>query len=123
MSQTTASLPHMFNSLNFLNPKDTKIKLNVMNNQACCIIKNYLVSKQCNLMLVEPNNYQVNAAERAIQTFKAHFISTLATMDSKFPLQLGDQLTNQVKTTLNMLRPSPIDLLMSAYKAVHGPYN
>jgi hypothetical protein len=61
-----------------------------MDNQACRIIKNYLVSKQCNLMLVEPNNHQVNAAECAIQTFKAHFIHALATTDSKFPLQLWD---------------------------------
>jgi hypothetical protein len=113
----------MFNSSNFLNPKDTKIKLNVMNNQACCIIKNYLVSKQCNLMLVEPNNHQVNAAECAVQMLKAHFISALATSDSEFPLQLWDWLTNQVETTLNMLQPSRINPLMSAYKAVHGPYN
>jgi hypothetical protein len=100
-----------------------KIKLNVMNNQACCIIKNYLVSKQCNLMLVEPNNHQVNAVERAIQMFKVHFISALATMNSKFPLKLWNQLTNQVETTLNMLHPSRIDPSMPAYKAVHGPYN
>jgi hypothetical protein len=94
-----------------------------MDNQACCVIKNYLVSKQCNLMLVEPNNHQVNAAECTIQTFKAHFISALATTDSEFPLQLWDQLTNQVETTLNMLCPSHIDPLMSAYKAIHSPYN
>jgi hypothetical protein len=65
-----------------------KIKLNVMDNQACCIIKNYLISKQCDLMLVEPNNHQVNTAERAIQTFNVHFIVALATTNSKFPLQL-----------------------------------
>jgi hypothetical protein len=106
-----------------LESKGHKIKLNVMDNQACRVIKNYLVSKQCNLMLVEPKNHRVNTAERAIQTFEAYFISALATTDSKFPLQLWDQLTNQVKTTLNMLRPSRIDPLMLAYKAVHSPYN
>jgi hypothetical protein len=51
-----------------------------------------------------------------------HFISALATTDSKFLLQLWDQLTNQVKTTLKMLHPSHIDPSMSAYKAIHGPY-
>jgi hypothetical protein len=61
--------------------------------------------------------------QRAIQTFKALFISALATTDSKFPLQLRDRLTNQVKTTLNMLRPFRINPLMAAYKAVHSPYN
>jgi hypothetical protein len=54
-------------------------------------------------MLVEPHNHQVNVAERAIQTFKDHFISALATADSEFPLQLWDKLTSQVKTTLNLM--------------------
>jgi hypothetical protein len=40
-----------------LESKRHMIKLNVMDNQACCIIKNYLLSKQCDLMLVEPNNH------------------------------------------------------------------
>ncbi len=74
-------------------------------------------------MLVKPHNHGVNAAERAIQTFKAHFISTLATTDSEFPLQLWDCLTPQVECTLNMLHPSCIDPSKSPYKALHGPYN
>jgi hypothetical protein len=106
-----------------LESKGHKIQLNVMNNQACMVVKEYLTAKECKNMLVKPNNHRVNSAERAIQTFKVHFISALATTDSNFPLQLWDQLTPQVETTLNMLRPSQIDPNMSAYEAVHGPYN
>jgi hypothetical protein len=62
--------------------KGHKVKL------ASKVIKNYLALQNCNLMLFEPNNHRVNAAKQAIQTFKAHFISALATTDSKFPLQL-----------------------------------
>ena len=57
-------------------------------------------------MLIEPHNHRVNATERAIQTFKAHFISMLATTNSNFPLQLWDRLMNQVETTLNLMCPS-----------------
>jgi hypothetical protein len=78
---------------------------------------------KCNNLPVEPNNHRVNTAECAIQTFKAHFISALATTGSKFPLQLWDRLTPQVEATLNMLRPSRIDPTMSIYKVIHGPYN
>jgi hypothetical protein len=46
------------------------IRFNVMDNQASKVIQRFLTLKQCELMLVEPNNHQVNAAERAIQTFK-----------------------------------------------------
>jgi hypothetical protein len=69
------------------------IKLNVMDNQASRVIKKYLTKQQCNNLLVEPNNHRVNVVEHAIQTFKAHFISALATTDSNFPLQLWDCLT------------------------------
>ncbi len=62
-------------------------------------------------------------AECAIQTFKARFISALATTDSKFSLQLWDRLMPQVEATLNMLRPLRIDPTISAYKAIHGPNN
>ncbi len=76
-----------------LEAKGHKIRLNVMDNQANVVIKKYLTPKECENMLVEPHNHRVNAAERAIQTFKAHFISALATTDSEFPLQLWDKLT------------------------------
>ncbi len=74
-------------------------------------------------MLVEPHNHCINAAKRAIQTFKDHFVSALATTDNKFPLQLWDQLAPQVEITLNMLCPLQIDPTMLGYVAIHRPYN
>ncbi len=94
-----------------------------MDNQASQVIKEYLTLQHCKNLRVEPNNHRVNAAERAIQTFRAHFISAMATTDSKFPLQLWDRLTPQVENTLNMLRPSRLDPTMLEYEALHGPYN
>jgi hypothetical protein len=106
-----------------LKTKGHKIQLNVMDNQACNVVKIYLATKGCHNMIVEPNNHRVNVAERAIQTFKAHFISALATTDSNFPLQLWDRLTPHVTATLNMLRPSRLDPSKSAYEAVYEPYD
>ena len=94
-----------------------------MDNQASKVTKIFLTPKQCHLQLVEPNNHHVNAAKRTIQTFKANFISALATTNSKFPLQLWDQLTPQVQNMLNMLRPLCIDPTKSAYNTVHGLYD
>jgi hypothetical protein len=67
-----------------LESKGHKIRLNVMDNQASHVIKKYLTMQQCNKLFAEPNNHQVNAVEHAIQTFKAKFISTLATTNSNF---------------------------------------
>jgi hypothetical protein len=75
---------------NMLEAKGYKIRLNVMDNQATKIIKKFLDEKQYNLLLVKPHNQCVNATERAIQTFKALFISALAMNGSDFSLQLWD---------------------------------
>jgi len=83
----------------------------------------FLTDKDCELMLVEPHNHRVNAAERAIQTFKDHFISALMMTDSEFPLQLWDKLTSQVETTLDLMRASHINPNISAYEAIWGPYD
>ena len=69
---------------------------------------------------VEPHNHRVNAAERAIQTFKNHFIRGLCTTDQDWPLQLWDQLTMQAVVTLNLVQMSRIDSSKSAYHQVHG---
>jgi hypothetical protein len=89
--------------------KGFKPKLNVMDNQATRYIKHFLTEDECDLQLVEPHNHCVNAAERAIQTFKDAFITALATTDRDFPLQLWDRLTPQVITTLILMRASRID--------------
>jgi hypothetical protein len=107
----------------FLKSKGFAIKLNVMDNQASQQIKRFLATQECDLMLVEPHNHRVNAAKRAIQTFKDHFVSALATTDSEFPLQLWDRLTPQVETTLNLMRRSRIDPTKSAYEVRNGPYD
>ncbi len=59
-----------------LEEKGCKPKVNVTDNQATNYIKQFLTKKECKLQLVEPHNQCVNAAERAIQTFKDAFIAT-----------------------------------------------
>jgi len=106
-----------------LEAKGYKPKMNAMDNQATKYIKKFLTKKECNLQLVEPHNHRVNAAERAIQTFKDAFIAALATTDRDFPLQLWDRLAPQVQDTLNLLRASQINPNILAYEALNGPYS
>ena len=94
-----------------------------MDSQATKYIKQYLSENKCKLQLIEPHNHRVNAAERAIQTFKNAFIAALATIDVGFPLQLWDKLTPQVQTCLNLMRHSHIDPFKPAYKMLYGPYD
>jgi hypothetical protein len=94
-----------------------------MDNQATKHIKALLTKNDCKLQLVEPHNHRVNAAERAIQTYKDAFIAALATTDSNFALQLWDQLTPQIQDTLNLMQVSRINPTKSAYEILNGPYN
>ena len=77
--------------------------LNVMDNECSAAVEKYISSEQINIQLVPPHNHRVNAAERAIATFKEHFIAALATVDMHCPLQLWDEFLLQVELTLNML--------------------
>jgi hypothetical protein len=104
-----------------LSSKGYKPKVNVMDNQATKFIKKFLTENDCKLQLVEPHNHRVNAAERAIQTFKDAFIARLATTDADFSLQLWDNLAPQVQDTLNLLRASRVNPKISAYEALNGP--
>ena len=99
-------------------------RLNVTDNQAARPLKAYLKTKECKWQSVEPHNHRVNAAERAIQTFKNHLISGMYCTDSEWPLQLWHQLTNQALITLNVCRTSRKHPQKSAYHSFHGhPYD
>jgi hypothetical protein len=89
-----------------LTAKGYKPVFNVTDNQAATPIKTYMAQHNGSVQFVEPNNHHVNAAERAIQTFKNHFISGLCTTDPNFPFQLWNHLTNQAVITCNILRRS-----------------
>jgi hypothetical protein len=107
----------------YLTSKGFTPKLNVMDNQATKVIKAYLTPQDVKLQLVEPHNHRVNAAKRAIQTFKNRFIGALGTTDADFPLQLWDKMTPQVQDSINILRRSCIDPDKSAYEILEGPYD
>ena len=65
----------------YLDDKGYQPKFNVLDNEASGAIKQYLPNKFVQWQFVPPNEHRVNAAERAIQTFKNHFISGLCTTD------------------------------------------
>ena len=72
---------------------------------------------------VQPHIHRRNAAERAIRTFKNHFLAGLASVDPKFPIQEWDRLLQQAEITLNLLRNSRTNPKLSAYAYIHGNYD
>ena len=77
----------------------------------------------CKVELTPPDMHWRNAAEKAIQTFKGHFISVLAGVSDDFPIHLWDELIPQMVLTLNLLEQSNIAPNVSAYTYHHGPFD
>jgi hypothetical protein len=78
--------------------------LNIMDNECSKVVKAHIKANKMNVHLVSPHNHRVNASERAIATFKEHFIAGLATVDKNCPLQLWDDFLPQIELTPNLLR-------------------
>ena len=70
-----------------------------------------------------PDNHRRNAAERAIRTFKAHFIDILAVISTDFHRNLWDLLLPQTEMTLNLLRQSNTNPDISAWEAFNGVFS
>ncbi len=65
-----------------------RIKKHTLDNEASDAFKQYIHQQEIQFELVPPGNHRRNQAERAIQTFKLHFILILAGVNNKFPLSL-----------------------------------
>ena len=100
-----------------------KPKMHILDNECSEEFKQAIEGNNMKYQLVPPHNHRRNIAERAIQTFKAHFISTLCGVDPNFPLALWCYLLPQAEMTLNMLRPSRTTPNVSAYAHLHGQHD
>ena len=78
----------------------------ILDNEASADLKKGLKKYGLAYQLVPPHIHRRNAAERAIRTFKNHFLACLATCDPAFPVAEWDRLLFQAELTLNLLRVS-----------------
>jgi hypothetical protein len=106
--------------LDEMTAKGFKPKLQTMDNEASAALNKYFTEKEMNYQLVPPHCHIINASERAIITFKEHFKSGLATVDTDFPVHLWDRLLTQAEITLNILRASRLYPQLSAAAHYHG---
>ena len=100
------------------------VDLQILDNKAIAEYKRAIKTKwKANYQLVPPNTHRSNADERAIRTFKAHFLSVLAGVAPDFPRNLRDLLLKQTELTLNLLRQATLDPTRSAWSYFYEPFN
>ena len=100
-----------------------KPDIHMMDNEASQKVKNFLTLNKIAYQLAPPHIHRRNIAERAIRTFKNHFISGLATTDKLFPIHLWDKLIQQCVLTLNLLRRSRCNPNLSAHAQLFGNFD
>ena len=107
-----------------LKSRGINVDQQVLDNEISAAYSNTITEVwKCKLQKVPPDMHRRNKAERAIRTFKAHFISILASVDQGFPRNRWDLLLPQAEITVNLLRQSSLRPHISAWKHFNGPFN
>jgi hypothetical protein len=101
------------------------IQFQVLDKEAPKGLQLHFRANKIKYQCVPPYNKQANKAERAIQTFKRHFITILAGTHPSFPINFWHELIPQAEITLNIMRayadqPSIGTLRLRGSTAYHG---
>ena len=94
-----------------------------IDNEVSKILIESIESKKLAYQLASPHDHRLNPAERAIQTWKNHFISNLHGCDCDFPAYKWCEIVHQCEITLNMFRRSRLNPKMSAYTQLFGLFD
>ena len=98
-------------------------KMHILDNEISAGYKEAIRKSGMKYQLVPPNDHRRNAAEKAIQVFKDHFIAILCGTDINFPMRLWCRLLPQAEHQLNLLRKSRVDPTKSAFEVLRGPHD
>jgi len=95
-------------------------KMHILDNEISREFKEAIENNNMKYQLVPPNDHRHNVAEKAIQTFKDHFVGVLCGTGENFPMQLWCQILRPAEAQLNLLRKSRVDPTKSAYEVLYG---
>jgi hypothetical protein len=104
----------------FFTSRGHNIEFQRLDNETSQLLEKFIKSKNIKIQYCAPGQHRANKAERAIRTFKNHFIATLCTTSTSFPLSLWDELLPQAELCLNHLIPYSLNFRISAYAGIHG---
>ena len=96
-------------------------KYHRMDNETSPLVEDYL-EKELGIPVqyVPPGSHRTLPAERGIQSYKNHFISSVSHMHPDCPLQLWANFMPQIEVTLACLLPYSLDPKISSYEGIYG---
>eukprot|EP00804_Cyclotella_cryptica_P014957 CCRYP_000577-RA/>CCRYP_000577-RA protein AED:0.06 eAED:0.06 QI:0/-1/0/1/-1/1/1/0/219 len=95
----------------------------VLDNEISTANKLAITASGMTYQFVPPDDHQRNIAEKAIQTWKDHFIAVISGTDAKFPLHLWCQLLPQMERQLCLLRQSNTYPHISSHTHLYGHHD
>ncbi len=95
------------------------VQFQVIDNEAPKGLRQHFIIHDIQYQFVPPFYKRSNKAERAIQTFKRHFIAILAGTHPSFPINFWHELIPQSEITLNTMRAFADQPNISAYHGIH----
>jgi len=104
-------------------PSPASMMLTKLLPKASAAYKNAITTNGCAFQLVPPNVHCHNAAERAIRTFKDHFLAVLAGAAPSFPADRWGLLLPHAELTFNLLCSSRCNPAISAWHDLFGAFN
>ena len=94
--------------------------LKILDNECPNVLKIFMREVNEKFQLVPPHIHCINSEERAIRTFKEHFIDRLASTHKDFPLHLWCQIIPHASLTLNLLCQLRMNPKLSRCDQLHG---
>jgi hypothetical protein len=107
-------------AIEFFKSASHPIRNIVMDNETSEPLKQFIGTLDILCQRVPAGDKRSNKAERAIQSWRHHYLSTLGTVSEHFPHQCWHKLVQQIELTLSMLRPYADNTDISSYEGLFG---
>ena len=91
----------------------------ILDNEIFEAYKEEILATKMSYQLVPPDDHRRNISERAIQTWKNHFVGALSGTAANFPLHLWCQVISQAERQLLLLSQTNINTKISSYAYVY----
>ena len=106
-------------TINFFQSKGHILSVCRLDNESSILLENFFNEEvKIEFNFIAAGNHRANKAERAIQSWKNHFIAGIATVDPDFPMTQWPNFLLQAELTLNHLRPFADNDKISAYEGI-----
>jgi hypothetical protein len=107
----------------FLRIRGYRPQLHRLDNETSRDVEDFITDNNAKFQYTPPDIHRTNTAERAIRTWKNHFVAIRAGAPSTYRLSNWCKDLEQTDITLNMLRPCTTNPLLSAYESMEGMFS